>query len=121
MCTLIALYRVVSGYDLIVGMNRDEERTRPSWPPQLIEGTPKIVAPRDARAGGTWIGMNEQGLITALSNRRGKISETAKSRGLLILEVLRQPTPGAGAIAIDREAAPTSTTSSISSSPRETT
>ncbi|HLB69397.1 MAG TPA: NRDE family protein [Thermoplasmata archaeon] len=103
MCTLIALYRVVSGYDLIVGMNRDEERTRPSLPPQLIEGTPKMVAPRDARAGGTWIGMNEQGLITALSNRRGKISETAKSRGLLILEVLRQPTPGAAAIAIDRE------------------
>ena len=103
MCTLIALYRVVPGYDLIVGMNRDEDRTRPSTPPQLIEGTPQIVAPRDARAGGTWIGVNEQGLVAALSNRRGAISTTAKSRGLLMFEILRQPTLRAAAVDIDRE------------------
>lgn len=103
MCTLIALYRVVPGYDLIVGMNRDEDRTRPSTPPQLIDGTPQIVAPRDARAGGTWIGVNEQGLVAALSNRRGKKSTSAKSRGLLMFEILRQTAPRGAAIAIDRE------------------
>ncbi|HKZ23478.1 MAG TPA: NRDE family protein [Thermoplasmata archaeon] len=103
MCTLIALYRIVPGYDLVIGMNRDEDRMRPSVPPQLLDGTPAIVAPRDSRAGGTWLGVNESGLVAALSNRRGKMSTAAKSRGLLMLEILKQPNPRASAIVIDRE------------------
>lgn len=103
MCTLIAMYRLVPGYDLVIGMNRDEDRMRPSIPPQRLDSTPAIIAPRDARAGGTWLGVNESGFVAALSNRRGKMSTTAKSRGLLMLEILRQPNPRAAAIVIDHE------------------
>jgi uncharacterized protein with NRDE domain len=95
MCTLIALWRTVPGFDLVVGMNRDESQTRPADPPSMLEGPPVIVAPRDRKAGGTWIGASETGLVVALSNRRGRNAPTARSRGHLVLEALRQPSvPG---------------------------
>ncbi len=103
MCTLIGLYRIVPGYDLVVGMNRDEERARPGEPPQALPGPPPLVAPRDARAGGTWIGVSRAGLIAALSNRRGRASTTARSRGLLMMDVLTLPNVRSVQIAIDRE------------------
>ena len=105
MCTLIALHRTVPGYDLVIGMNRDEDRLRPAEPPQLLPGPPPLVAPRDARAGGTWLGVNEPGLFAALSNRRGKQSNTARSRGLLVLEVLKGAHVRAAQITLERETA----------------
>lgn len=103
MCTLIALWRSVAGYDLMVGMNRDESANRPSDPPSLLEGDPAIVAPRDQKAGGTWIGASGTGLIAALSNRRGRASQTARSRGQLVLEVLRQPSVAGADVFLQRE------------------
>ncbi len=88
MCTLLAFWRSVDGHDLVVGMNRDEAYTRPAIPPDYVDGTPPIVAPHDRKAGGTWIGASSNGLVVALSNRRGNISETARSRGLLVLDAL---------------------------------
>ena len=92
MCTLIALLQVVAGYPLVVAMNRDELYDRPSLPPQLRISPAKLVAPRDERAEGTWIGVNEDGVVAALSNRFNGTDPTARSRGLLCLESLAQPT-----------------------------
>jgi len=103
MCTLIALWRVVDGYDLVVGMNRDESANRPSEPPSLREGDPVLVAPRDLAAGGTWIGANANGLLLALSNRRGGASTTARSRGLLVLDALQNPNVRAVDVFLQRE------------------
>jgi len=105
MCTLIALYRTVPGYDLVVGMNRDEDRLRPAEPPQALPGPPPLVAPRDAKAGGTWIGVNEEGLFAALSNRRGAASANARSRGLLMLEVLKLANARGVEVAVEKEVA----------------
>lgn len=89
MCTLIALHHLVPGFPLIVAMNRDEFLDRPSISPSLRSGPPRIVAPRDARAEGTWIGVNEHGLLAAVSNRFvGPPDLDARSRGLLCLESL---------------------------------
>jgi len=88
MCTLIALQRSVPGYDLIVAMNRDEAYARPSSPPVKIEGRVKVVAPLDRRFGGTWIGLNEKGLVVALANRLNGKVEGRRSRGLICLEAL---------------------------------
>lgn len=90
MCTLIAFWRTVPGFDLVLGMNRDESAVRPAEPPAFLGGEPAVVAPRDLRAGGTWLGVNGAGLAIALSNRRGRTSQTAKSRGQLVLEALRE-------------------------------
>jgi uncharacterized protein with NRDE domain len=103
MCTLIALYRSVPGYDLLVGMNRDESANRPSDPPTVLEGTPLLVAPRDRKAGGTWIGASGAGLVVALSNRRGRASQTARSRGQLVLDALRQPSVAGVDVFVQRE------------------
>lgn len=103
MCTLIALWRSVPGYDLMIGMNRDESLNRPSDPPSILEGTPLIVAPRDRQAGGTWIGASGTGLVVALSNRHGRTSQTARSRGQLVLDALRQSSVTGVDVFLERE------------------
>jgi hypothetical protein len=103
MCTLIGFWRSVPGYDLVVGMNRDESITRPSDPPAVLPGTPAIVAPRDRQAGGTWIGASATGLVVALSNRRGRASPMARSRGQIVLDALRQSSVAAVDVFLQRE------------------
>mgnify|MGYP006266405545 FL=1 len=103
MCTLILLWRSVDGYDIVMGMNRDESAMRPADPPSYVDGTPAIAAPRDRQAGGTWIGASGNGLFAALSNRSGRVSTTARSRGLLLLDVLRSPTIPAVDVLLQRE------------------
>ncbi len=105
MCTLIALWRAVDGHDLVIGMNRDESAMRPAEPPQLLEGTPPIVAPRDRKAGGTWLGASGTGLVIGLSNRRGRDSPAARSRGLLVLDALKLPSIPAVDVFLQRETA----------------
>lgn len=89
MCTLILLRDRVPGLPLVLLMNRDEEYGRPAEEPTLTREPLSVVAPRDLRAGGTWIGVNEVGLVAALSNRRaGEHDPARRSRGLLCLEAL---------------------------------
>src|SRR5256884_8865315 len=85
-------------------MNRDESASRAADPPSVIEGTPVIVAPKDRKASGTWIGTCGSGLVVALSNRRGRASATARSRGQLVLDALRQPNVAGGDVFLAREA-----------------
>ena len=49
---------------------RDERVTRlPGEPPsRVVRGTLRAIAPRDADAGGTWVGVNELGLTLGLAN-----------------------------------------------------
>ena len=103
MCTLIGLWQSVPGYDLVVGMNRDEASSRPSDPPFVWDGTPVVVAPRDRQAGGTWIGASGTGLVAALSNRRGRTSKTARSRGQLVLDAVRQSGVAGADVFLQRE------------------
>lgn len=103
MCSLILLWRVVDHYDIVLGMNRDESAMRPADPPAFVEGDPALVVPRDRQAGGAWIGASGSGLVMALSNRRGRTSTTARSRGLLLVEALKSPTIPAADIFLQRE------------------
>src|SRR6058998_2555702 len=84
-------------------MNRDESSMRPADPPAVLDGTPMIVAPRDRKAGGTWLGASGAGLVVALSNRRGRTSPIARSRGQLVLEALRQPSVAGVDVFLQRE------------------
>jgi uncharacterized protein with NRDE domain len=93
MCTLALYFKIFPGNSLAVAANRDEHYDRPSAPPSIIERSPTIVAGRDLRAGGTWLGINEYGLLVGILNRRhqpGSVTEDAyRSRGLLCLDLLR--------------------------------
>jgi hypothetical protein len=95
MCLLLVMHRVVPGHPVVVAANRDEAYGRPSGPPELLHGTrpgeADIVAPRDALAGGTWIGVNSAGLFVGMTNRpAGTPDPSRRSRGLLALDILRE-------------------------------
>ncbi len=89
MCLLAICYRHVAGAPILVAANRDERFDRPALPPQLQPGPPRVVCPVDARAGGTWIGVNEHGVLVAVTNRAATTVPAApRSRGLLCRELL---------------------------------
>lgn len=99
MCALILLHRLVRDFPVLLAANRDEWYDRPAGPPGLIPGsdrTPAHVAPRDLRAGGTWIGTNASGLTVCITNRREELNEVndpdRPSRGTLVQEALGQHT-----------------------------
>ena len=92
MCTLVIAWQALSDAPVAVAANRDEALDRPSSPPSVREGDPRVVAPRDDEAGGTWIGYNERGLFVGLSNRwTDEGPEGERSRGLLVDDLLRTP------------------------------
>lgn len=90
MCTLIIATRVAGGPDVFVAANRDEALDRPAELPSIHhrQGT-KILAPRDAKAGGTWLGLNEHGLFSAITNRFRQVTMAHhRSRGELVFRAL---------------------------------
>ena len=101
-CTLIALHRCTPAAPLVVAANRDEQHSRPAEKPALRGGRRlPVVAPRDARAGGTWIGVNSLGLLAAVTNRPTRSRDDARrSRGLLVLDALEHPGARAAARAL---------------------
>lgn len=88
MCTIALGTRLSEGTPLVVGANREERWDRPSRPPALIEANPRVLAPFDLEADGTWIGINEDGLFLAITNRPGDL-DGQRSRGLLVRDLLR--------------------------------
>ncbi len=78
----------------MVGANRDEFFGRPAAGPAIINlEFGAVVAPRDLRAGGTWLGVNQHGLFAALTNRpmhEQELDPQRRSRGLLVLDALRE-------------------------------
>ena len=91
-CTLALYFRCFDAYPILVAANRDEHFDRPSAPPALLEGEPPIIAGKDLRAGGTWLGVNELGLTVGILNRRingdALPATVARSRGALCMELL---------------------------------
>lgn len=78
------------GRPLIVAANRDEFYDRQGLPPRF-EPSEEVayVAPRDPRAGGTWFGLNESGIVVALTNRPAENPlPEAPSRGNLVRDLL---------------------------------
>ena len=87
MCTIILVYKVLQDFPIVIAHNRDELRTRDiGKPPRILSDKPKIIAPQDTTAKGTWMGFNEYGLVNSLTNvEQTDLKPKAKSRGLLVL------------------------------------
>ena len=55
---------------LVVAANRDERLDRPAVAMTVLaEGGPRILGGRDNKAGGTWLAVNEYGVVAGLTNR----------------------------------------------------
>lgn len=95
MCTLSLILRQSSTYPLIVAANRDEAASRLADPPFVWEDrTPRVLAGRDQRAGGTWMGLNDRGVFVGLTNLWDgtQPDPERRSRGEAVLELLASET-----------------------------
>lgn len=100
MCTLIILRRPDHEWPLLVAANRDEMRDRAWWPPgRHWSDRPEVVAGLDEVGGGSWLGINDHGVVAAVMNREGSLGPAAgrRTRGELVLEALDHAEAGAAA------------------------
>lgn len=90
MCLLAIQYKSVPEAPILVAANREEEFDRPSLVPAIQPGKPRVLSGVDTKAGGTWLGVNQNGLFVGLANRpRLFAPPSPKSRGLLCRDLLR--------------------------------
>jgi len=111
-CTLTIAWDAFASAPVVVAANRDELRDRPSEPPERrpVAGVAAggraapttAVAPRDARAGGTWIGANDAGVFAGLTNRWVEGLAAERTRGEIVDECLRRPTAAGAVRAVER-------------------
>jgi len=92
MCTVTV---VPDGDGFRMICNRDERRDRPAALPPTVHrvGDRTVVYPVDAQSGGTWVGLNDCGLVATLLNRTPDLGARppaafARSRGLIVPTLL---------------------------------
>ena len=103
MCTVVFLRRPDHRWPLIVAANRDELASRPWRPPaRHWPDRRHVTAGIDELAGGTWLGMNDDGLVAGVLNRKNSLGPDAqlRSRGELPLEALDHADAVAAAAAL---------------------
>ena len=99
MCTIILLYKTVPGFPMIIAANRDEFINRSALAPHLWQScrqgkTKKMFAGKDQQAGGTWLGINNHGVVAGLTNYSTGYRDLSKaSRGDIVLKCLAADNP----------------------------
>ncbi len=91
MCTITFVPK--SDKDFILTSNRDEAPGRQTFPPKIyLEEGVRLLYPKDALAGGSWIGISERKRVVCLMNggfvAHQRKSSYRKSRGLVVKELL---------------------------------
>lgn len=91
MCLIVIAHQVHPSYPLLLAANRDEFRQRPTqrmhhWP------QPNMLAGKDLQAGGTWLGVGQDGRWAALTNYRDGRNKSAggPSRGQICTDFIEQ-------------------------------
>jgi hypothetical protein len=91
MCTLVVLRRPDHDWPIILAANRDEMASRPWKPPaRHWPDRANVRAGIDELAGGTWLGLNDEGVVAGILNRRDSLGpdDRLRTRGELVLEAL---------------------------------
>jgi uncharacterized protein with NRDE domain len=92
MCTSIILFRKEHHWPLIIGSNRDENLSRKSEFParHWKKNRPQIIGGYDGENKGSWISVNDYGLVSIIHNRKLENDNEIKkkSRGNIILDTL---------------------------------
>ncbi|ELZ13768.1 hypothetical protein C479_02946 [Halovivax asiaticus JCM 14624] len=106
MCTFILAWQVFAEAPVVAAATRDEALDRPADPPGRYREGPVVVAPRDAEAGGTWIGVNEHGVLVALTNRWTDAELAGeRSRGKLVADALASESATAAGHLVEKSVA----------------
>jgi uncharacterized protein with NRDE domain len=89
MCTLALSFKRHAQWPVIVAANRDEMLDRPARAPFVWPQG--FVAPRDERAGGSWLGLTPGGFFVGITNRFPTLRDAARlSRGSIVIDALEQ-------------------------------
>jgi uncharacterized protein with NRDE domain len=93
MCLLVVAWQAHPRYRVVVVANRDEFHARPTAPLAPWADRPRVLAGRDLRAGGTWIGLDAGRRFGLVTNYRelAQPRHTAPSRGRLVPDFLDAP------------------------------
>lgn len=92
MCTITFIPK--SNHSFILTSNRDEAPGRDTFPPEVYEENgAKLMYPKDALAGGTWIGLSDYKRVVCLMNGGFVAHERKafyrKSRGVVVKDFLK--------------------------------
>ncbi|WP_339670217.1 NRDE family protein [Dasania marina] len=94
MCLISFAIQQHADWPLILMANRDEYHQRPSAAAHFWQDQPQLFAGRDLQAGGTWLGISQQGQLAAVTNYRETAAQNAVprySRGALSSDFLSGP------------------------------
>jgi len=104
MCLAVLALHELAHLPVLIAANRDEYHARPTAPAAPWDDGSDIVAGRDLKSGGTWMGMTRGGRYALVTNFRDpmRVLPDAPSRGDLVGDFLRgDETPAAYATRID--------------------
>ncbi len=94
MCLIVFAYNSHPKYRLILAANRDEFYRRPTRAAKFWteEDMPEILAGKDLKAGGTWMGIHKDKRWGALTNYRNPSTqkENPPTRGELVINFLKE-------------------------------
>ena len=92
MCLILLALDTHPDYSLVVAANRDEFYHRPTARAAFWKDAPGVLAGRDLKAGGTWLGIDRRGRFAAVTNyRQGQRErEAPRSRGHLVSDYLTE-------------------------------
>ncbi|MYB34608.1 MAG: NRDE family protein, partial [Gammaproteobacteria bacterium] len=95
MCIVFLAIDQHPDYPLIIAANRDEYHDRPSASMGFWEDHPQILAGRDLRESGTWLGLTRSGYFCTVTNYPDKSTPTQElnSRGQLVRQFLVDEPP----------------------------
>jgi uncharacterized protein with NRDE domain len=96
MCLLVLAWMKHPRYRLVVAANRDEFHDRPAAPLGWWKDDARVLAGRDLRAGGTWMGVTRGGRFGVVTNFRDLEQPPAAdspSRGRLVPDFLASDAP----------------------------
>lgn len=89
MCLVVLAWQALPDLPLAVAANRDEFHGREAAPAAFWADQPAILAGRDLRANGTWMGVGRNGRFAAVTNYRGGTEPSSPhSRGSLVVDFL---------------------------------
>jgi uncharacterized protein with NRDE domain len=90
MCLILFSYELHPDYRLILAANRDEFYSRPTASLDYWSDHSEVLAGRDLKGTGTWLGVTRSGRLAAITNYREPAAhmQNAPSRGILIRDFL---------------------------------
>lgn len=98
MSLLAILYHLVPESPILVAYNHEDTVGNDWTIPAIHSGKPRVLASVDPKTGGTYLGVNQNGmLVAALPRRKNSENTNLESRNALVRLLLRNPSARRGA------------------------